>query len=133
MKHLIETANNIEFEVKPRFIGRHCSCLEATYVWSYRITINNLGKTDVQLLSRCRKLIDTNGLYYEGRVYGVSGDRPIIRAGGSYSYTSSANLKTPSGILLGNCELLDLKHGNILIADVLATSLDSPYQIVSLV
>ncbi|MCE2991864.1 MAG: ApaG domain [Candidatus Jidaibacter sp.] len=133
MKSFIEIANNIEFDIRPRFIGRQCSCLESTYVWSYKITINNFGKTDVQLLSRYRKIIDTMGLYYERRVYGVSGVRPIIPAGGSYTYTSSANLKTASGILIGSYQMLDLKRGEVFNAEVLAVSLDSPYQIVNLV
>lgn len=72
------------------------------YVFSYTITIRNLGKGSAKLLSRYWLITDANGkrLVIEGE--GVVGDQPEIKMNEEYTYTSGTIIETPLGVMQGH-------------------------------
>lgn len=71
------------------------------YVFSYTVTIENLGKHPAQLLRRKWLITDANGkkLVIEGE--GVVGEQPHIDGGNEYTYTSGTIIETPVGVMQG--------------------------------
>lgn len=71
------------------------------YVFSYTITIANLGSGEATLLSRRWLITDANGkkLVIEGE--GVVGEQPTIPANDEYTYTSGTVIETPLGVMQG--------------------------------
>jgi ApaG protein len=77
------------------------------YVFAYTITIRNLGRFEVQLLSRYWLITNGNGRQTTVQGEGVIGQQPVIHPGNEYQYTSGAVLETPLGTMEGHYEMLD--------------------------
>ena len=75
--------------------------LTSEYLFAYRITIENLSAHPVKLLSRHWHIVDSNGTHREVEGDGVVGQQPVITPGGSYQYTSAANLNSDIGKMYG--------------------------------
>jgi ApaG protein len=71
------------------------------YLFSYRITIENLTDHPVKLISRHWHILDSNGTHREVEGDGVVGRQPIIMPAESYQYTSAANLQSEIGKMYG--------------------------------
>ncbi|WP_447881554.1 Co2+/Mg2+ efflux protein ApaG [Serratia fonticola] len=80
---------------------------EERYVFAYTVTIRNLGRFDVQLLSRYWLITNSNGRQTEVQGEGVIGEQPIIQPGSEFQYTSGAILETPLGTMEGHYEMVD--------------------------
>ncbi len=80
---------------------------EERYVFAYTITIRNLGRFNVQLLSRYWLITNSNGRQTEVQGEGVVGEQPLIPPGGEFQYTSGAILETPLGTMEGHYEMVD--------------------------
>lgn len=93
--------HNIVVSAKTRFLSEHSDPMDRRFVFAYTITISNQGDTTAQLISRYWKIKDTNNKTQEVEGTGVVGEQPIIHAGKSYTYTSSAILETESGTMQG--------------------------------
>ena len=121
-----QTTNNISVTVEPVFIDDQSDVAKGHYVWAYHVTIENLGGTSVQLLSRYWHITDARGVVQEVEGDGVIGEQPVIEPGQSYQYTSGTPLSTPSGIMQGAYFMNTLEGQELKIA-IPAFSLDSPY------
>lgn len=75
--------------------------LAREYVHAYRITIENLGDTTVQLLRRHWYIWDSNGLVREVEGDGVIGEQPILEPSSTHQYISGCPLKTDMGKMYG--------------------------------
>lgn len=122
------TTNRIKVTVVPLYLDEQSNPGLHHYVWSYTIHLENMGGDTVQLLSRYWHITDATGGVQEVRGAGVVGEQPVLRAGDSYSYTSGASLRTPSGLMLGNYEMTR-EDGERFLIDIPAFSLDSPEQV----
>jgi ApaG protein len=83
---------------------------EGRYVWSYDITITNLGDEIIQLLNRYWKITDQNAKVEEIRAPGVIGLQPIIKPNKSFAYSSFCQLPTPEGKMEGQYEFQTLEE-----------------------
>ncbi|MEO3990076.1 Co2+/Mg2+ efflux protein ApaG [Pseudocitrobacter cyperus] len=81
---------------------------EERYVFAYTVTIRNLGRTQVQLLSRYWLITNGHGRTTEVQGEGVVGVQPHIAPGDEYQYTSGAVLETPLGTMQGHYEMIDV-------------------------
>lgn len=124
----VKTTNNIKVSVRPLFLPNQSLPSENHYAWAYNVRLVNEGEKTVQLLNRYWHITDTNGVVKEVRGPGVVGEQPVLKPGQAYEYTSGTVLSTPSGIMVGNYEMIyeDGENFNI---DIPAFSLDSPDQI----
>ena len=121
-----KTTRNINITVNPYYVDEQSEPEENHYVWTYQITINNLGQETVQLKNRFWKIVDSNGTKQEIKGEGVVGKQPVLNPGEKFEYTSGAPLSTPSGFMEGYYEM-ETKNGKKFDATIPLFSLDSPY------
>jgi ApaG protein len=73
-------------------------------VFSYKVTIQNLGSDSVQLRRRYWLVTNGDGEKVEVAGDGVVGQQPLIEPQQSFDYTSASMLKTPVGTMEGYYE-----------------------------
>ncbi len=93
--------NKILVEATPHFIEAQSSHEDSRYVFAYTITIKNEGTVPAKLLNRHWLITDSNGKIQEVRGDGVIGERPYLKPGEMFRYTSGAILETPVGTMQG--------------------------------
>lgn len=97
--------SNIKIQVKPTFIASQSQPEQRRFVYSYTITITNLGDEQVQLISRHWRITDADSRLQEVRGLGVVGEQPMLTPGQSYTYTSGVILETETGIMEGSYQM----------------------------
>ena len=97
------------------------------FVFSYTITITNLGQATAKLVSRHWIITDAHNHVQEVRGQGVVGEQPTLKPGEAFEYTSGTPLATPSGIMVGTYEM-ETRAGERFDVAIPAFSLDSPHQ-----
>ena len=123
-----KTTHSIKITASPRFLAEHSEPQDSHYVWSYTIQLENFGNSEVQLLNRHWKITDAQGITQEVRGPGVIGEQPVLKPGDTFQYTSGTALASPSGMMLGEYEMVG-PNGERFEVEVPAFSLDSPYQV----
>lgn len=121
-----KTTKDIKVTVLPHYLDQQSEPDNDCYVWAYTIQLENHGKETVKLMSRYWHITDGMGRTQEVRGNGVVGENPVLKPGEAYQYTSGVPLKTPSGIMMGNYQMV-LENGDQINVDVPAFSLDSPF------
>ena len=121
-----KTTKSINITVNPCYLEEQSEPEEHHYVWTYQVTINNLGQETVQLKNRYWKITDSNGTKLEIKGEGVVGEQPVLEPGEKYEYTSGTPLSTPSGFMEGYYEM-ETKNGKKFDATIPLFSLDSPH------
>jgi ApaG protein len=116
----------IRVRVTPQYLEEESSPDDDRYVWAYTVDIVNEGSETVQLNTRHWRITDASGRTEEVRGRGVVGQTPTMAPGGSFRYTSSCPLSTPSGIMVGSYRMTTPAGRSIDVA-VPAFSLDSPH------
>ncbi len=102
------TTHGIKISVETFFQEKYSKPEIDQFVFSYRITIENLRNNSVQLLSREWLIKDASGARREVQGDGVIGKQPIIAPGGHHQYVSWCPLSTTMGIMQGNYLMKDL-------------------------
>jgi ApaG protein len=100
--------NNVKIEVQVRYIPEDSRPEEHYFLFGYRIRIENLGHTPVQLLKRQWFIFDSIGEHREVAGPGVVGQQPILSPGKFFSYESACNLRSEIGSMKGNFTMEDL-------------------------
>lgn len=118
--------NSIKVTAIPSYQGESTGLEEVYSVWSYSIVIENQGSTPIKIMSRYWKIIDSCGLIQEVKGEGVVGKKPIIHPGNLFEYTSFANLKTSSGLMVGKYHAIEVPTGKKIEINIPAFSLDNP-------
>lgn len=97
-----------EFEVKVEttFVPEQSDEARDRYVFSYTITISNIGSVTAQLISRHWIITDATGEVQEVRGLGVVGAQPLLKPGESFQYTSGCVLVTPVGTMRGSYQMV---------------------------
>ncbi|PSU30869.1 Co2+/Mg2+ efflux protein ApaG [Photobacterium lutimaris] len=115
----------IRCRVVTHFIEEQSEPDNQRYVFSYTITIANLGAGEAQLLSRRWLITDANGkkLVIEGE--GVVGEQPTIAAHEEYTYTSGTIIETPLGVMEGHYVMVN-ENGDEFVAEVSPFRLSVP-------
>lgn len=123
-----KTTRLIKVTAVPQFLPEHSEPADGHYVWAYTIQLENYGDAPVQLLNRHWKITDAQGVTQEVRGAGVIGEQPMLKPGEPYRYTSGTALGAPSGMMLGEYEMVT-PEGEHFEVEIPAFSLDSPYQV----
>ncbi|MDO8250419.1 MAG: Co2+/Mg2+ efflux protein ApaG [Rhodoferax sp.] len=89
-------------EVEPQYLAEQSSPEQGMYVFSYTITITNIGEVPAQLISRTWNVNDANGHTEKVRGLGVVGQQPLLKPGQAFEYTSGTRLRTPTGTMHGS-------------------------------
>lgn len=122
-----KTTQGITVSVTPIFLEDQSEPMDENYTWAYFVRLENEGDKTVQLISRHWKITDANGITQEVKGPGVVGEKPSLKPGESYEYSSGTVLNTPSGIMLGTYQMI-AEQGDMFDAVIPAFSLDSPMQ-----
>ena len=93
--------NKILVEAEPCYIEAQSSPDKNRYVFSYTITITNLGESAAKLIERHWLITDSNGKIEEVHGDGVVGEQPFLHPGDVFRYTSGAMIETPVGVMQG--------------------------------
>jgi ApaG protein len=72
------------------------------FVFSYTITITNLGHSSAKLISRHWIITDALNHVQEVRGQGVVGEQPLLKPSQSFEYTSGTVLTTQVGTMRGS-------------------------------
>ena len=75
------------------------------FVFSYTITITNLGTVSAKLVSRHWIITDAHNHVQEVRGQGVVGEQPLLKPGQSFEYTSGTVLTTQVGTMHGSYQM----------------------------
>jgi ApaG protein len=97
--------DTIKIAVKTAFIAGQSNPAEHEFVYSYTISISNLGKEPVQLISRHWIIHDQDDAIQEVQGMGVVGEQPHIAPGDSFVYTSGVVLQTETGMMEGSYQM----------------------------
>lgn len=122
------TTQLIKVTALPIFLPDQSSPEDDYYVWAYTISIENLSSNIVQLMSRTWKITDAQGQVQYVQGAGVVGEQPVLEVGFTYQYTSGTVLHTPSGIMEGSYDFLNVTTGEMLLIEIPTFSLDSPQE-----
>ncbi|HXU92302.1 MAG TPA: Co2+/Mg2+ efflux protein ApaG [Gallionella sp.] len=75
------------------------------FVFSYTISITNLGSASAKLLSRHWIITDAYNHVQEVRGQGVVGEQPLLKPSQSFEYTSGTVLTTQVGTMRGSYQM----------------------------
>jgi ApaG protein len=87
--------------VRPQYLPEHSDPDEKKFVFAYTVTVRNTGEVTAKLLSRHWIITDADGHVEEVRGEGVVGEKPVLRPGEAFEYTSGCPLETPVGSMRG--------------------------------
>lgn len=76
------------------------------YAFSYKVTIKNLGKIPVKLISRHWIITDANENIEEVKGLGVIGEQPRLKTNEFFTYTSGTIISTPIGTMQGTYQMI---------------------------
>ncbi len=91
----------IKVSVKTDYQQEYSSPLQAHYVFTYRIKIENASENTIQLLRRHWLIYDSNGTVREVEGEGVIGQQPVLEPGEVHEYVSGCNLRSSMGKMVG--------------------------------
>jgi len=92
--------------VETAFITDQSDEAQNRYVFSYTITISNVGSMPAQLISRHWIIKNALEEVQEVRGLGVIGEQPLLRPGEQFQYTSGCVLTTPVGTMEGSYQMV---------------------------
>jgi ApaG protein len=91
-----------QVDVRPQYLPDQSAPDRGLYVFSYTITISNVGEIGAQLISRSWNVNDASGHTEKLRGLGVVGHQPLLQPGEKFEYTSGTRLRTPTGTMHGS-------------------------------
>lgn len=94
--------SQIRVSVVPEHLEEETDPSSEVYSFAYTISIENLGEKTVQLLERHWIINSGNAPLAEVVGPGVVGEQPVLEAGQSFEYTSSAIIHHPYGSMHGS-------------------------------
>jgi ApaG protein len=96
----------IRVDVVTRYLPEQSDPESDRYVFSYAITITNVGSIAAQLISRHWLITDASGRVQEVRGLGVVGNQPLLQPGERFEYASGSALETPVGTMKGTYQMV---------------------------
>ena len=103
---MIETiTNEVRITVKSNYIPEKSDPSKHIYFFAYNINIQNNGSETIQLKNRYWHITDGAGNVEEIRGPGVVGNKPFLKNGESFEYTSFCPLPTEFGVMHGHFEM----------------------------
>jgi ApaG protein len=96
-----QITRGIKISVLTSFEGTYFKNYKIHFAFTYQVTIENQSKDSVQLTTRHWEIYDAlnNVEVVDGE--GVIGEKPVIKPGESYTYSSGCLLSSPIGAMKG--------------------------------
>ena len=100
------TVHKIRVSVDTSYLPEQSNPKDHRYVFSYTITIRNEGSVAARVVARHWVITDSNGKVQEVRGEGVVGEKPHLKPGQGFRYSSGAVLETPVGVMQGSYQMV---------------------------
>ena len=100
------TTRGIRIEVRSEFLAERSSPREEQYLFQYHVRISNVGSETAQLVSREWVITNADGEVERVKGPGVVGEKPVLKPGGVFEYTSFCPLKTAVGTMQGSYQMV---------------------------
>ncbi|MEM7711018.1 MAG: Co2+/Mg2+ efflux protein ApaG [Pseudomonadota bacterium] len=113
--------------VEPEYLAEQSSPSDGRYIWAYTVEIDNQSPNDLRVTERYWHIADSRGQVQEVRGQGVVGEKPVVKAGEQFRYTSGAPLSAPSGMMSGSYRV-ESDNGDAYDIAIPVFVLDSPYE-----
>jgi ApaG protein len=120
--------HHIRVEVETAYLEEQSEPRDRRFVFSYTITIHNEGEVAARLLTRHWIITDADGRVQEVRGDGVVGEKPLLKPGQAFEYTSWCMLATPHGSMRGTYQMVR-PTGEAFDAQVAPFALALPYSL----
>jgi ApaG protein len=95
------SAYEFSVNVRTQYLPEQSDPERTNYVFTYSITIKNVGQVPAQLVSRHWVITDASNHVQEVAGLGVVGHQPLLQPGEQFEYTSGTQLATPQGSMTG--------------------------------
>lgn len=102
MSMVTEITSGIKVSVETEYQPAYSSPAQYHYVFTYRVTIENISDYAIKLLRRHWFIHDANKTLREVEGEGVVGIQPVIEPGNTHQYVSGCNLKSGLGKMNGS-------------------------------
>ena len=122
-----QRTKDVVVRVEPEFLAEQSSPNEERFIWAYTVEIDNQSEEDLRVTGRYWHIADSRGQVQEVHGQGVVGEKPVVRAGESFRYTSGAPLSAPSGMMSGSYRV-EADGGEAFDIDIPVFVLDSPHR-----
>ncbi len=122
-----QRTKDVIIRVEPEFLAEQSSAVDSRFIWAYTVEIDNQGAKDLTVTERFWQIADSRGQVQEVRGAGVVGEKPVVRPGEIFRYTSGAPLTAPSGMMRGTYKVEDT-DGESYDVDIPTFLLDSPHE-----
>src|SRR4030066_470763 len=97
--------HGIDIQTQVNYLPEQSDEAGNRFVFSYTITITNLGSTPAKLISRHWIITDAHHHVQEVRGEGVVGEQPLLKPNQSFEYTSGTVLATQGGTMRGSYQM----------------------------
>jgi ApaG protein len=97
--------HGINIQTQVNYLPEQSNEADNRFVFSYTITISNIGVAPAKLISRHWIITDANNNTQEVRGQGVVGEQPLINPSQSFEYTSGTVLATQVGTMRGSYKM----------------------------
>jgi ApaG protein len=107
-KEYNEITEGIRISVIPSYVASESNPAIGKFIYSYQVTIENLSKDTVKLLSRHWHIVDSIQVRREVNGEGVIGQQPELHPGDIFQYMSWCPLHSPIGKMYGTYTFINL-------------------------
>jgi len=97
--------HGIDIQTQVNYLPEQSDEAGNRFVFSYTITITNLGRAPAKLISRHWVITDAYNHVQEVRGQGVVGEQPLLKPNQSFEYTSGTVLTTQVGTMRGSYQM----------------------------
>ncbi len=124
-----KVTQGIKISVKTNFNNTFYKNYKVHYAFNYTVTIENQSNDTVQLLSRYWKISDAlnNIEVVEGE--GVIGQKPVLKPGSFYTYSSGCLLVSPFGSMKGHYNMVNFSTTRKIKVVIPSFKLSAPFAI----
>lgn len=122
-----QITQGIKVSVVTNFEGVFFKNYRLQYAFVYRITIDNQSKNSVQLLNRHWDIFDALNEPQVVDGEGVVGEKPVLKSGESYTYSSGCLLVSPFGAMKGYFGMINFTTARPFKVTVPTFRLGAPY------
>ena len=122
-----QRTKDVIVRVEPEFLADQSSPSDGRFIWAYTVEIDNQSSEDLRVTGRYWHIADSLGQVQEVHGQGVVGEKPVVRAGESFRYTSGAPLSAPSGMMSGRYSV-ESDAGEAFDIEIPVFVLDSPHR-----
>lgn len=123
------TTKGVKVTVETEYMPEYSSPAQYHFVFTYRITIENISDHTVKLVARHWDIRDTAHPKREVDGDGVVGKQPILEPGEIHQYVSGCNLKSGLGRMSGFYTMERVMDGKVFNVSIPAFTMVVPFKL----